>query len=60
MRGKRQQLDELEFLSGRGAGGGRPWQGQPTIGDGWTREGVVKSLTIFCLMILHAMVSSQL
>lgn len=48
VRGKRQQLDELEFLSGRGAGGGRSWQGQPTIGDGWT-EGSYGLLLACCL-----------
>lgn len=39
-RGKRQQLDELEFLSGRGGWWGQvlagPGKGKPTIGDGWT------------------------
>lgn len=48
VRGKRQQLDELEFLSGRGAGGGRSWQGQPTIGDGWT-EGSCGLFLACCL-----------
>lgn len=33
VRGKRQQLDELEFLSGRGAGGGRSWQGLARAAD---------------------------
>lgn len=38
-RGKRQQLDELEFLSGRVGWWGQvlagPGKGKPTIGDGW-------------------------
>lgn len=33
VRGKRQQLDELEFLSGRGAGGGRSWQALARAAD---------------------------
>lgn len=55
VRGRRQQLDELEFLSGRGAGGGSPgrsWQGQPTIGDGWTEGRTVRAPACLCLRLL--------
>lgn len=55
VRGRRQQLDELEFLSGRGAGGGSPgrsWQGQPTIGDGWTEGRTVRAPACLCLACL--------
>lgn len=55
VRGRRQQLDELEFLSGRGAGWGSPgrsWQGQPTIGDGWTEGRTVRAPACLCPCLL--------